>query len=202
MSKIVSIRKVANGSFQAEMEGLVERPGAINVLAHLNIGDERFKSGSTRRAWFPVTLLALEQEFHVSAETISKLKAAEEGERVAVEIINPSLGGDKLAIQVNETVTPNPWQKQNVARAAKQLQIDGRVASSRIKTEFDLMNYLGETGYFVDSMGNLIFSTTTVNVASQLKHTFIDGMLVPASELGAYGATLATAPAEAEVEQD
>ncbi len=193
MSKIVSIRKVANGSFQAEMTGLVERPGAVNVLAHLNKGDARFRSGSERRVWFPVTLATLQEDFNLPESTISNIMNLEQGERFELAIENPNLQGEKLAIQVRETTIPDAWQKQNIAKSAKQLMITDKVASSKIKTEYDLTKYVGQNGYFLDEEGHFIFSRTSVNIASQINHVFVEGTFVPESELPSYGETLASA---------
>lgn len=201
MTKIVSIRKVANGGYQAEMVGGVVRPGSVNILALLNKGDERFKQGSERRAWFPVTLATLSEDFNVDALTISKLNALEQGEKVELVIENPTLGGHKLCIQINETTVPDTYQRQHVMKSAKQLMIDAKIASNgKLKTDFDLGKYIGQNGYFMDADGNFIFSRGTVTIESQVSHTFVEGALVPETELANYGATLAEAPVAEAVE--
>lgn len=191
MSKIVNIRKVANGGLQAEMVDTIEKPGAVNVLAKLNKGDERFNLGSQRRAWFPVTPTSL-HELGLSELQLVAIQNLEQGERHPLEIVDPMIDGHKLRIQVNETIIPDVWQRQNASKAAKQIMIDERVAANtKINTEFDLRNYQGQNGYFLDRDGNHIFSRTTVTIEGQLKHTLVDGTLVPESELATYGATLA-----------
>lgn len=193
MTKIVSIRKVANGSFQAEMEGNVQRPGAINALALLNKGDARFVSGSKRMAWFPVTMQSL-RDLGVDESTITKLMNAQEKEKVAVSIENPTLDGHKLAIQVKESIFPDVYQRQNASTTAKQLTISEEVSkNTKLKTDFDLSKYVGQLGYFLDAEGNHIFSRTSVTIEAQINHTFVEGTLVPETELGSYGATLAEA---------
>lgn len=191
MTKIVSIRKVANGSFQAEMVGKVVRPGAINALALLNKGDDRFSQGNDRRAWFPVTIQSL-RELGLTDKEITALMALEEKEKLEVNIMNPSIDGNKLAIQVRESIYGDVYQLQNAATAAKQLQITDEVAANKkLKTDYDLSKYVGQLGYFLDAEGNYIFSRTTVTIESQVNHTFVEGTLVPESEIGASGATLA-----------
>lgn len=201
MSKIVSIRKVANEGFQAEMEGLVQRPGAINVLAYLNKGDARFNNGNTRKVWFPVTILTLQEDFQLNDATISKLQALEQGEKLEVNIENPTIAGEELAIQVNETIVADPYQRQHMAKTAKQLNIDEKVAKSKIKTTFDLSKYLGQVGYFLTEEGDFIYSRTQVTIKSQINHTFVEGTLVPETELASYGNTLGFANPQTEGEE-
>jgi hypothetical protein len=201
MSKIVSIRKVANGNLQAEMVDTIEKPGAVNVLAKLNKGDDRFNVGSQRRAWFPVTLASL-SDLGLSDIQLQKIHNLQQDERFAVEINDPMIDGYKLRIQVNESIFPDMWQRQNAAKAAKQLMIDERVAANtKLNSEYDLSKYVGQNGYFLDEHGNHIFSRTTVTIEPQVKHTIIQATLVPESELGTFGATLAQ-PTTVEVEAE
>lgn len=191
MTKIVSIRKVANGSFQAEMVGKVSRPGAINALALLNKGDDRFVTGSDRRAWFPVTIQSL-RDLGLSDAEITAIMNLEEKAKLDVSIENPTMDGHKLAIQVKESIFPDVYQRQNAATAAKQLQITPEIAANKkLKTDYDLSKYVGQLGYFLDAEGNYIFSRTSVTVESQINHVFVEGTLVPETEIGASGATLA-----------
>lgn len=201
-SKIVSVRKVANGSFQAEMAGTIDRPGSVNVLAELNKGDERFNRTNLRRAWFPVTLLSL-QELGVDALTLQKIKNLEEYDKVELNIENPQLHGEALCIQINETIVPDVWQRQNVTKSAKQLMITDSVAKSRIATDYPLEDYIGQNGYFMDKDGNFIFSRGIVTVASQVRHNFVEGQLVPETELATFGGTLAeSTPVSVEETED
>jgi hypothetical protein len=200
MNSIISIRRVQNDGLQAEMIGLVERTGAVNVLAKLNIGDSRFKVGSERRAWFPVTLASL-AELGFSSDELNKISSLKQDEKYTCNKQNPTLDGHSLCIQVTESNFPDVYQRQNVAKTAKQLEITPKVAANaRINTKYDLSKFLGETGYFMDEEGNYIFSKTSVTIKEQLKHTFIEGDFVPESMLGEYGATLAE-PTKVEVEE-
>lgn len=190
MSRIVSIRKVKNDSLQAEMVGRISKPGQINVLAELNKGDERFNvSGSERRAWFPVTLQWL-MEAGMPADKLAKLEALTEGEKMEYIIENPQVAGQSLEIQVNETINPDQFQSANAMKTAKKIDIT-KDLSPNVQSDFDLTKYVGQKGYFLDKDGNHIFSRTTVQVKSQVKHTFVTGTLVPEQELANYGATLA-----------
>jgi hypothetical protein len=204
MSQLVSVRKVANNGLQAELYDKVQKPGRLNVLAALNVGDERFTNGSPRRAWFPVTLKSLEL-MGVPAKKLEEIENAGQDDRVEIYLENPTIAGEVLRIQITESVVGDAWQRENVTKAAKQISIDAKVAGNKsLRSSFDLGKYLGQIAYFLDKDGNYIFSRGTVTVESQLNHTFIEhGDLVPETEMGSFGATLADPvrveiPAEAE----
>lgn len=192
MSKIVSIRKVANDGLQAEMIDSVSRPGRTNVLAALNKGDERFNVGNKRRGWFPVTLASL-LEMGVSSKDISAISDLPKGEKFELSIENPTVDGVALRLQVRETVIPTDYQAGNTMKAAKQIMISKEVAANKaIATDYDLSKYEGQNGYFMSKEGNFIFSEVGVTVEGQIKSVFVEGAtLVPEKELASYGATLA-----------
>lgn len=193
MSQIVSIRRVKGNGFQAELTDKVQVSTRINVLGALNKGDERFRQGSLRHAWFPVTLESLE-ELGVDKETLAKINALTmDDAALPILIESPKVAGEELCIQVNESVYPDPYQRENASRAAKQLQITMEVAANKgMKTKSNLANHIGETGYFLSPEGHMIFSRTVVTVKSQLKHNIIaDATFVPAKEMAEYGASLA-----------
>lgn len=191
MSKLTSIRKVANDSLQAELQDVVVHPGRVNVLAELNKGDSRFQIGNPRRAWFPITLASL-AELGLKASQLEAITSMESSQKVVIDLESPKVNGEELKIQVNETILPDFYQKNNVMKAAKQISITEKIAANRgMKTSYDLSKYIGQSGYFLDKDGNHIFSRTTVTVASQVNSFFIEGELVPEKELASYGATLA-----------
>lgn len=204
MSVLVSVKRVANNQLHGELSDVVEKPGVVNVLALLNKGDKRFKIGSDRLAWFPVTTMSLE-EMGISTQTIAQIDALKEGEKIELNFPNPKINGQELKIQVMETITPDVWQQQNTMKAAKQLMINEDVAKNTKISDYSLSKYLGQNGYFLTEDGNFIFSRTTVTVKSQLKHELVTGVLVPEMELNSYGATLANGNADfkfAEQEQE
>ncbi len=202
MNTIVSIRKVANGGLQAEMQGTVEKAGAINVLAKLNAGDSRFKSGSDRRAWFPVTIQSLGESLGFTIEELEKIDALAQNERYLCKKENPSIDGHLLVIQVNETIVPDIYQRQHVMESAKQLEITDKLAANiRLNTKYDLKPFVGSVGYFLDTDGNHIFSRTAVTIKEQLNHTFVEGEFVPENMLAEFGATLAE-PTKVEVAKE
>jgi hypothetical protein len=200
--KITSVKRVRNGKLQAQMQDKVQKPGAVNVLAALNEGDEAFdNSGSLRYGWFAVTTIGL-AKMGVDEEDIATISELEEGEQFDIEIENPSIEGEALRLRIVETTSPSKYDTENTLKQAKKLEITKVIAErDNIPTEFDLSNYIGEYGYFMTPDGYHVFSNTSVTTESQLKHVFLkDLQLVPESELQTIEVTLA--PSElAEVEE-
>ncbi len=192
-SQIVSIKKVKNGRYQAELVDFqVSRPGQRkNTLALLNEGDSAFTTGAGRRAWFPVTIESLRM-LGISEAFASKVSALNEGEKMDCLIENPTLEDEVLRVQITETVNATEYQRSNVLAAAKQLNITQSVVdNAKLMKSAKCADYIGGTGYFLTEDGQHIFSNTTVELESQVKHTFIEAVLVPEKELAGYGATLA-----------
>lgn len=195
MSVLTKITRVKNNSLQAELVDTIEKPGRMNVLAKLNKGDERFKVGSQRRAWFPVTILSL-REIGVNPLILLQIEALKETEFLELNMESPKVEGDELRIQVVESTIPDAYQKANAVKSAKQIMISEEIASnSNIKTDYNLRNYVGKNGFFVDKNDAFIFAKATVTVGSQVEHKFIEATLVPETELAEFGAVLATSDA-------
>lgn len=193
MSVLTQVRRVANNGLQGELVDTVEKPGSINVLAHLNKGDDRFKTGNERRAWFPVTMQSL-QEIGATPAQLDAIAKLEKDGKFELNISNPKVDGLTLRVEIKESIIPDMWQRQNAKKAAKQIMITPEVAKSRVKTVFDLGIHIGKLGYLIDEGGNFIFSKANVTVEGQVNHVFVPGTLVPETELANYGATLAEAP--------
>lgn len=198
MSQIIGVRRVKDSKdgakqFQGEITDVVILNPRINVLQHLNKGDERFNPAPTpRHAWFAVTLASLE-DLGADQEALKAIDALEMNERFPLDIQDPTIAGEKLTIQVNESTEPDEYQKVNFMDSAKQLPITERVAKNKtLAGANDLTPYIGETGYFLDKEGKHIFSRTIVSVASQVRHTIVPvGAFVPKSALDSFGAELA-----------
>jgi hypothetical protein len=189
-TSIVSIKRVKNDRLQAEIVDHVER--RVSTLSLLNKGDKAFDPKSIRHAWFPVTVESL-IDLGASASLVEKVEASKLGEdKIECLIENPMLRGQRLRIQVTETVNPNAYQAENKLKMAKQLEITKEVIENKnLAKHADIAMYAGETGYFLTEEGQFIFSNSTVEVEAQLKHSFIEAYLVPESLLSGVGAELA-----------
>jgi hypothetical protein len=193
MSKIISVKRVANNGLQAELTAVVQISERINVLQQLNKGDKRFEPTSLpRHVWFPVTMLSL-KELGVDAAKLAEIDNLQFGEKAMLDITDPKIEGELLTIQVTESIYPDEFQAKNVMTSAKQLPITDRVAKNRtLANGRDLGKYIGEVGYFLTPAGEHIFTKNILVVESQVKHSIVkDAVFVPAKELAEYGATLA-----------
>jgi hypothetical protein len=190
MSKIVSIKRVKNNKLQAELVDVVNTSGRINVLQKLNKGDEAFRQGSLRHAWFPVTIMSL-YDLGFPADILKAVDALKYGESVKVNFESPKIEGQELCIQITESIIPaNDYERQSTLKAAKQLAITPEVAKNKnMPTDYELSKYIGQTGYFMHH-GAFIFARAGVTVKSQLQHTILDAKFVPSAELADYGAIL------------
>lgn len=185
MSRIISVKRVANNGLQVEIVDKVQT--RKNVLQLLNKGDERFDVTKERHAWFPATVDSLE-EIGFSADDLAKIEKLEMGTKIECNYENPKIDGDLLRIQVAESTIPNSYQKENALKAAKQLVISAQVAKSRGFSP----DMIGKTAYFLAPDGAHIFVNSSVALNSQLNHTTIEGAtLIPAVMMSEYGAYLA-----------
>lgn len=194
MSKITKVKRVANNKLQAEMIDYVQRPGKTNVLAKLNMGDPSFENvGKPRYGWFTVTIPSLKM-IGVQDELLLLIDKLQTGEELELNIDDPKLDGEVLRLQVMERVGAiSDYERKFPLEAAKKIEITEEIGKrNNIKSEFDLSNYVGETGYFVDGNGQHIFTNTIPVIESELNHRFVEDVyLCPKSELAVYSSTLA-----------
>lgn len=150
---LMSIRATANGSFQAEFAEIIPNPTRNSALAGLNEGDDRFdvSKPKARRAYAKITAQAAMKQFGLD---IAGLKEGEVMEDI--NILNPSLDGLRLRVQVSESHVASEWAQANLEKAAKNF--------TNAKTN--------EKKYFVRD-GKFIFSNTTVTNAEP-KHSIIE----------------------------
>lgn len=152
---LVGLRKVEGGKCQLDIAEIIENPKRSNVLGALNADDERFNNAKpkARRTFTTASPAMVEKYFGVSAKAIDKLAV---GETMELNILNPSIEGKRLRIQITETHRATAWQAENLKDAAKQF--------TNAKT--------GETFYFVKD-GKVIFSQPKV-VDNEPKHSIIE----------------------------
>ena len=205
MSQIKSVKRVVNNALQGELiDTNVQTSSKVNVLAELNIGDPRFRRGSTRHAWFAVTMASLEA-LGIPQEQLDAIEKLAYGESIELNFEHPMVAGQELAIQISESTTPyNEYEEKNSLKVAKQLPITPEVAANKgMRTEYDLSKFIGQTGYFTDGDENLIYTRATVGIKGQIQHRMIESpYFVPSSELEGYGATLVDASKSTVKEED
>jgi hypothetical protein len=125
---ITSLRKVAGGTkIQFELAEKMERTGdgAINLLALMNKGDERFEQGGARRAWMTAEAAQVTAFFGIDADDL-----AEVGEEPTfIWILNPEVQGLDLRLQIKETTVGTEYEMANVDTRAKRAGKNGPILS-------------------------------------------------------------------------
>ena len=142
---------------QIELAEFVQDPNRpVNALAAFNADDDRF-SGKPRRGWLTVSPAMLENLLGIDVD-----KGTYDGSGVEqdVNMLNPAIDGNRLHIQITETVSPDEYQASNVETTAKRA---------------------GAEGPFITHEGNYIFSNTTI-VVGEPQHTFLKSDGAPIGE--------------------
>ena len=155
-SLLVSSRRVANGKIQLEVaERLEGGSSSNNLLGMLNKSDERFSQGGARRAW--LTCEPSDAAEILGVDLSSGYTTDERGRDIKpLNVLNPSMGGTVLHVQVNESTEPSEYQSMNIETAAKRR---------------------GKDGDFITHQGMYIFANTQV-VSGEAQHTFLELSLI------------------------
>ena len=151
-SLLVSSRRVANGKIQLEVaERLEGGSSSNNLLGMFNKSDERFSQGGARRAW--LTCEPADAAEILGVDLSSGYTTDERGRDIKpLNVLNPSMGGTVLHVQVNESTEPSEYQSMNIETAAKRR---------------------GKDGDFITHQGMYIFANTQV-VSGEAQHTFLE----------------------------
>tara|TARA_R100001594_G_C3960782_1_gene245345 strand:- start:13 stop:636 length:624 start_codon:yes stop_codon:yes gene_type:complete len=152
---LVKARNVANDKIQLEFAEVLESSTRTkSALGMFNKSDSNFTSGA-RRAWMTAEpedaaeLLGINVDFTENGNWIEEETTGYD--IIPLNILNPTVEGVSLKVQVTETTTPTQWQEENVERAAKKA---------------------GRDGDYITHEGNYIFSNTDV-VLDEATHTFL-----------------------------
>ena len=140
-------------------EVIQETARGTNILAMFNASDDRFAQ-KARRAWMTVQAADAEKLLNLPEGTLTGDEGWVEttvgrGTTKTVRplnVLNPTVDGNRLVIQIVETTSPTEWQALNIETAAKRR---------------------GKDGAFITHNGKYIFSNETVVFASQRNHTFL-----------------------------
>ena len=151
-SLLVSSRRVANGKIQLEVaERLEGGSSSNNLLGMFNKSDERFTQGGARRAW--LTCEPSDAAEILGIDLSDGYTTDERGRDIKpLNVLNPSMGGTVLHVQVNESTEPSEYQAMNIETAAKRR---------------------GKDGDFITHQGMYIFANTQV-VSGEAQHTFLE----------------------------
>lgn len=163
---IVQARKVKGNKVQIEFaEKLASEERPQSLLSVFNKSDNRFsQAGGARRYWMTsepsdASKLLNVDLINANYEVVTVNDKVQE--IFPLNILNPTLDGKRMRIQVSETTVPKPWQEANLDRAAKRA---------------------GAEGEFITHKGQYIFSNTDV-VLGEPKHTFLEADEVASESL-------------------
>lgn len=163
---LVQARKVNGNKIQLEFaEKMVTPDRPQSLLSVFNKSDDRFsQSGGARRCWLTSEPSDAAKNLGVDFENAKYTTTVEGYEVLPLNILNPTMDGNRIRVQITETVTPTPWQSDNKERAAKRR---------------------GAEGEFITHKGQHIFSNTDV-VLGEPKHTFLEADASSESMSGIY----------------
>jgi len=158
---LVSATQVKGGKIQLEFAEVLNTPGAADskgVLRMFNKSDDRFSSRA-RRGWLTSQpedaeeLLGLPEDTLSDFDEYQKVKVGNTKKKVLMlNILNPSIDGDRLVLQITETTKPTDWQRENKSTAAKRR---------------------GKDGEYITHNGKKIYSNVDIVLEEQCSHTFL-----------------------------
>jgi hypothetical protein len=147
---ITEARRVEGGKVQLAFAQKVENPEArpSSIVGLLNASDERFtQSGKPRYAWIAGTSQDIQKMLGIDVSDLTEV-----GQTKELNVLNPTINGQALNIQITETTEGSEYDLANIETRAKRAGKDG----DYIKTED----------------GRFIFVKATV-VTGEPKHVFI-----------------------------
>lgn len=146
---LVQAIKVNGGKIQLELAEKLESNGEVNLLQMFNASDERFSKGA-RRAWLTAEPGDAEKILGIN---LDKFDVQVNGkDTMILNVLNPTVNGMRMRVQITETTIPNEWQAENIDQAAKRR---------------------GKDGDFILHQGQYIFTQSDV-VLKEPEHTFLE----------------------------
>lgn len=163
---LTSGKKVKGGKVQIEFAQKVVLPNRSNSIAGLlNSSDERFNvADKPRFAWQAGEQKDIEAIFGVDLSALT-----EEGQIIELNILNPTIAGKELNIQLNETTKGTEFDVENYETRAKRAGKDG--------------------DFITTAAGEYIYTRASV-VSGAPRHSFIENTV---REAGATKSALAAA---------
>jgi hypothetical protein len=122
---LVSARKVSGDKIHLEFREVLENGSSSkSILSILNQSDDRFSS-SARAAWVTAEPLDAKNVFNVDFGPTANWYMSDKGEMLDLNILNPTIEGERVRIQIMETTEPTQWQSENIETSAKRRGKDG-----------------------------------------------------------------------------
>lgn len=148
---LVSAKKVNGGKVQLEFAQKISNPNArpASITGLLNESDDRFSGslGAPRRAWLAGEPADIEAKLGITCSDLLNV-----GDAKVLNVLNPTIGGHPLNIQITETTEGTDWDVANFETRAKRAGKDG--------------------DFITTPSGEYIYTRSTV-VLGEAKHQFI-----------------------------
>jgi len=120
---LVNAKKINGGKISLEFAQLVDLPNqSKSILGLLNKSDERFNVARPRHAWESAVASDASELFGID---FTELENAEVGSIMELNILNPTIQGQSLNIEIRETTVPTAYQAENPEVTAKRAGQDG-----------------------------------------------------------------------------
>ena len=149
---LVKARGVKGGKVELEFAEQISNPnkkGISNPLvALLNASDDRFSANKARRGWITGTATDIQKLLGIDVSSLTL------GQEIVFNKLNPTLGGERLRLQVVETTKADEYQAENIDTTAKRA---------------------GKDGDFITHKGMYIFANVyVVPCSGEVKHTWLE----------------------------
>ena len=145
---LVSAKKVKGDKISLEFaEILTVSEGPKTALSRFNRSDARF-GNKARRAWVNVTVEDISEDLEMDfSDNNEGWELTEKGEVLILNMLNPTVEGERVRVMVSETTEPDDYQADHVETAAKRK---------------------GKEGEFIKHNGEYIFSNTYVVISNEV----------------------------------
>jgi hypothetical protein len=153
---LVGGRKVKGDKISLEFaEVLKVQEGPVSALGRFNRSDTRF-GNRARRAWVNVTVEDITADLGIDfSDNNAGWELTPKGDILTLNMLNPTVEGERIRIAINETVEPDVYQADNVETSAKRK---------------------GKDGDYIKHNGDYIFSNTLVVITNEkVEHTLLEG---------------------------
>jgi len=145
---LLSARKVKGDKISLEFaEVLTVKEGPVTAVGRFNRSDSRFGSRA-RRAWVNVTVEDISADLGMDfSDNNPEWELTEKGEMLELNMLNPTVDGERIRVMVSETTEPDAYQADNIETRAKRK---------------------GKDGEFIKHNGDYIFSNTLVIITNEV----------------------------------
>jgi len=150
---IVNARKVSGDKIHLEFAEITNDRKNTSVIGEFNKSDVNFTS-SARRAWVTAEPVDAKDLLGVDFGPQAEWYMSPKGEIMDLNILNPTIKGERVQILITETTEPTEWQQANIESSCKKA---------------------GKNGPPITHQGGYIFSNTSVVRASKFDgHTLLE----------------------------